>query len=301
MTINTGNYSAVNPGNPVAVDQGPQRLPSNWLSPYDGAQHLNVNVVETWLDSDLLDIGWYPTNIVDPTYDPIIQYLGAYQFTIFSTYVDAEREVLDKSQEQIDQEKDTTIADSQRVATDLAVQTENILRQNTQRGDVGSAPIIPAEDVADTEIYLASLYDAMDDDTEPVEDPPGTIRQVVTVPGENRDRMVITRYLDTWNTPDDVNGIDGTLYAQDADGMSLKVHDAAGTYLWTQPFELVSDGVWKTPSHSSYWFHEGKVDLYYVIFKGQDISQKRGMAAVTEEQVFDVRWSGDAAATVGHG
>jgi hypothetical protein len=283
MWTNNGLYSLVETD---AVVDGPRRLPQNW------GDYYNINNTDLWSDAMLVDIGWYPTTINDPVYDPALQRLGDYLFTINVDNVVAEREVIDLTQEEIDKLKPVDISDSQRTATDLALQTETVLRQNDDRLAVGASPILLPTELEETKTYLKGLYDAMDNPAKPIVDPPGSIRQVITYPGEKRDRLVITRYFDQWNVPDDVNGIDAVIYSDsDLKGFSIKVHDAKGAYLWTQPFELSEPGIWKTPRHSSYWFVGDKVELQYLVYHNQDLSQKRTILATEEEKVTDIKWT----------
>ena len=70
-TINEGLYCQVDPGNPVAVDDRPRRMPQNWTSPYETqpngrpVEYLNINNSDVWNDAALLSIGWYPYVLVD--------------------------------------------------------------------------------------------------------------------------------------------------------------------------------------------------------------------------------------------
>lgn len=282
--MNEGQYCLVEQD---AVTQGPQRLPATW------GNYSNLRNNPPWTDAKLVGIGWYPTTIITPDYDPATQYLGAYQFTIHAASVDAEREVIDKTQQQIDQEASTTVTDSQRVGMDLALQTETIMRQNDDRKLVGSDPLIPAADEEGIAEYLKSCYDAADDPAVAPLEPPGATRQLTAVPGENRDRAVIRREhveFGGWNYYE----IQYTLYTgKDATGMSLWVEKQDGTYLFTLPLVDQGDGVWfvttdKTSGTEN--FDEFRVAL----FKGVKISQDFDLPPWDEEGAYpmymDVRW-----------
>ena len=296
MTINTGNYSLVQN---AAVTEGPKRLPQSWVAP-TGETYSNINNTEVWSDAQLVAILWYPTTINTLSYDPATQKLGDYQFQINIDNVVAEREVIDLTQTEIDKRKDTTLSDTQQTAADLASQTEATLRQNTDRTNVGAAPLIPATDVDDTEVYLKSLYDAMDDAANPVNDPPGAIRQIVSVPGENRDRGVVTRIEEEtggWT----YYGLKYTLYTtEDITGQSFKVHDKNETYLGAFTLVEESPGIW-TAQTSLIGALTTLQDLHYELWWGQALTQRRKILSTEQEQVFDLRYSGANAGTVGHG
>jgi len=285
--INTSQYCRVNLPQQNAVEEGPRVLPTTYQDRY------NFNDDDVTTDATRSDYGWLPANIIAPTYDPVTQYLGAYQFTIHAASVDAEREVIDKTQQQIDQEADTTITDSQRVGADLALQTETIVRQNDERKNVGSDPIIPATEEADVTAYLKSCYDAADDPSVTPLEPPGATRQVTTVPGENRDRAVIRRphsYHNPWNYYE----IEYTLYtSKDATGMSLWVEKQDGTYLFTLPLVDQGDGVWFVTTDKTSGM-ENFDEFRVALFKGVKISQNFDLPPWDEAGAYpmymDVRW-----------
>lgn len=70
-TINQGYYCQIDPNNPIAVDDGPRRLPQNWVSPYETqpngrpVEYNNINNTDIWNNAELLSIGWYPYILSD--------------------------------------------------------------------------------------------------------------------------------------------------------------------------------------------------------------------------------------------
>lgn len=84
--MNTNNYCAVDPGNPVAVDQGPRRLPQNWQSIYDGQWYYNLTNEALWDDAALAGIGWFRYTLNDT---PPTEYLEYYSVSQSPFVIDA--------------------------------------------------------------------------------------------------------------------------------------------------------------------------------------------------------------------
>lgn len=294
MTINEGQYCHVDTTDVDFVDSGPRRLPQNWQQP-DGAWYYNINNSDLWSDPQLATIYWLPYVEIDAG-EP--QDGKSYNRTLSDFDIEVARVTrtaiyTEWTQAEYDLNADTTLEDSQRVAADLADQTERILQQNTYRNDNGKTPIVPADDVADVNTYLGSLYDAMDDPANPVTEPPGAIRQITEVPGEQRDRGVVRRELYLHTDTFEYTRLTYVLYPSpdvDPTGMSFKVHLTDGTFLSTYNLTDQGDGSWLAQTNLVGQLR-GDVALDYTLFKGVDISQKRRKEAGDfTDDVFDVRW-----------
>jgi len=220
------------------VVSGPKGLPP---SDVPWSDNTNLHNESLWPDAKLISrINWYPATIISPTYDPITQYLGDYQLTIHAASVDAEQEVLDKSQEQIDKEV-----------------------------------------LASTEADPSNI----DSD----------IRQFIDLPNQNKDRLVIKRISQTWNTADDIFALSATLYTKaDASGMSIKIHNDGGTYLYTMALAEMApgSGVWYAETHSSAWGqHLSRKAWKFYIFKGINLTQLMQLTLAAEQSAYDVKWN----------
>ena len=225
------------------VQGGPQPLPQSWTDPNTNTLITNFNLLP---DPTLLTYDWWPCTITTPTYNPLTQYLGAYQYTFDTTTVNAEREVLDYTEEEIDQR----------------------------------APLSPID-----------WYDIAPEQ-----------RQFVDIPYQSQDRFVLKRIFQTWNTPDDIYALKAVLYTpEDAEGMTVKMHDDNGTYLYTMDLveTVPGSGVWEAETHSGSWGQhlERKAWRYY-IFKGVDLTPEMRMPFEVERMTHDLKWNADIAEIV---
>lgn len=118
-------------------------------------------------------------------------------------------------------------------------------------------------------------------------------RQFVDVPYQSQDRLIVGRIFQTWNTPDDIFGLRATLYTgADASGMSIKIHNDDGTYLYTMPLAEIEPGVWYAETQSGSWGqHLERKPWKYYVFKGVDITPLMRLPFEAEQSTHDIKWN----------
>lgn len=292
MTQNTNQYCEVIDN---AVAQGPRRLPTNYVDPDTGKTYFNINNSDLYSDADLLSIGWYPYVLVDsgaPSPPPDQYNRTLSDMVIGASNVVQEAQYTEYTQQQYDQSASTTVTNSQRVATDLARQTEEWIQQDDNRLLTSRPPLIPATERADVEAYLGTLYDSMDDETIPPTEPPGATRQITVVPGEAVDRAAIRRYHVEFGGFNYYE-IEYTLYTNlDATGMSLWIERQNGTYLFTLSLVDQGNGVWSAVTDKQAGMPNND-DFRVALFKGVKISQDFDLPVWDDPSyplILDVRW-----------